>query len=331
MSDGSIAAACCCTFAHAASPERISNRRIYYVTCNHARPSGGVKVIFQHAEALVAAGFAAEVLGTSAEPPSWLPIRVPYRDARRGFDLQPEDALVFPEGAGANLAELWPCPARKLAFVQHPHGLFVRGAVTPWLDRLDGAIACSSLIARLIRDVAPDVPVSVIENGVDPQVFYPRPKALRIVAMGNRRKSDLPILRRMFNAVAPQFAAVPWDILDGRSEAEVADILGHAAVFLSLQHQEGWGLPALEAMASGAVVAGFKGGAGAQYATDANGLWCRDESDLLEAARCLEKAVALVAQGDPAADGYRRAGLDTAAQYSLSRMKQRVVSFWGAG
>lgn len=285
-------------------------------------------MIFQHAEALAATGCAVEVLGTSTAPPSWLPVRVAYRDARRGFDIEAGDTLVFPEVSGAGLAELWSCPARKLAFVQHPLGLFTGDAVTPWLDRLDGALACSEVIARLLRRLAPALPVAVVENGVDPRVFFPRRKSLRIAAMGNRRTDDLPLLRRIFQTLAPQYAGIPWDVLAGRSEAEVAETLGGAAVFLSLQHREGWGLPALEAMASGAVVAGFKGGAGAQYANESNGLWCHDETDLIEAAHCLVEAVTLVIQDGVAAARYRQAGLETAARYSLAQFRQRVVSAW---
>jgi glycosyltransferase involved in cell wall biosynthesis len=49
------------------------------------------------------------------------------------------------------------------------------------------------------------------------------------------------------------------------TEAETASVLRESAVFLSLNEREGFGLPPLEAMASGCVVVGFHGGCGRVY------------------------------------------------------------------
>lgn len=54
--------------------------------------------------------------------------------------------------------------------------------------------------------------------------------------------------------------------MDGLPQAEVAQALARAKIFLLGNEREGLGLPGLEAMASGCVTIGFHGGGGREYA-----------------------------------------------------------------
>ncbi len=77
------------------------------------------------------------------------------------------------------------------------------------------------------------------------------------------------MLRRLHTSAAPW----RWAVIQNKSEAEVAAIMGQAAIFLSLSRFEGLGMTTLEAMASGCLVVGFTGIGGREYASRTNGFW----------------------------------------------------------
>jgi len=60
----------------------------------------------------------------------------------------------------------------------------------------------------------------------------------------------------------PHLAAVSWQLLEDKSEDEVADIMGRSALFLSLAYMESFALAPVEAMASGCIVVGYTGTGG---------------------------------------------------------------------
>ena len=50
-----------------------------------------------------------------------------------------------------------------------------------------------------------------------------------------------------------------------KTEAQAAAIIRDSMIFLSFSTQEGWGLPPMEAMASGCIVIGYDGRRGAEF------------------------------------------------------------------
>ncbi|WP_459936578.1 glycosyltransferase [Desulfonatronum parangueonense] len=90
---------------------------------------------------------------------------------------------------------------------------------------------------------------------------------------------------------------------------------------------EGFGLPALEAMSSGCLVVGFSNYGGQEYATDKNGLWCR-QGDLLQAARRLDEACKIIVRKGE--QNYLQQGRKTAMRYSPELSRAALTSFWGA-
>lgn len=73
---------------------------------------------------------------------------------------------------------------------------------------------------------------------------------------------------------------VPWVPIDMKPESEVVQLMRSSKIFFAAQHLEGCPMPALEAMACGTLVAGFKGTRGLPhpYATALNGFWAPDDS-----------------------------------------------------
>jgi glycosyltransferase involved in cell wall biosynthesis len=97
-------------------------------------------------------------------------------------------------------------------------------------------------------------------------------------------------------------------------------------VFASLSQYEGLGLPPLEAMAAGALVCGFDGQGGQEYATPDNGFWVAD-GDLEGFAHAVAKALDL-----PAEDAQMRVlnGQATVSRFTESRFEQELELAWRA-
>jgi glycosyltransferase involved in cell wall biosynthesis len=117
--------------------------------------------------------------------------------------------------------------------------------------------------------------------------------------------------------VAATHGEVPWVQIDNLPEGEVAQRFRANSVFLSTQYLEGFGLPALEAMACGCLVAGYKGTAGFAhpYASTANGVWAPDE-DTRAAAAAVTRAIEIVREAGPTYRAYLEAGRETAKRFT---------------
>ena len=124
-------------------------------------------------------------------------------------------------------------------------------------------------------------------------------------------------IRQVMALVQQTHPEVPWVEIDNLPEAEVARRFRTNSIFFSSQYLEGFGLPALEAMACGCLVAGFKGTSNFThpYAEPANGLWVPD-GDVLAAAAAVRKAVELRRTEGPTYTAYVEAGLLTARRFT---------------
>jgi glycosyltransferase involved in cell wall biosynthesis len=96
-----------------------------------------------------------------------------------------------------------------------------------------------------------------------------------------------------------------------------------------LSFLESFGLVPLEAMASGAIVAGFHGYGGLEYASAENGFWFPPDH-LEEVADALARILSGLEINDPKVAKMRDAGFTTAAGYSKDRTRAALREFYGA-
>jgi glycosyltransferase involved in cell wall biosynthesis len=82
-------------------------------------------------------------------------------------------------------------------------------------------------------------------------------------------------------------------------------------------------------MSCGAIVAGFTGYGGQEYATPENGFWFAPDH-LEEVADALARIVTGVERNDPEVLRVREAGFTTAASYSKARARVALEEFYGA-
>lgn len=254
---------------------RAARPTVYFLTPDHGRPAGGIRVIYRHVDILNACGIAARVL--HRRPGfrcTWFEHDTQVTDMR-ATAIRPGDLLVVPEIGLDELDRLPPeirPEIRHVIFNQNTHLTWSRAAADHVIRHYRAhaglaAVVCVSRHNRdMLRQAFPDCPLRRIHLGIDPAMFRPgvgqRPR--RIAYMPRRGREDAQQVFRMLEA---RGLLDGWEIvaLDGLPHHEVAERLRTARIFLAFTRQEGFGLPAAEAMACGAYVVGNDGFAGREF------------------------------------------------------------------
>jgi glycosyltransferase involved in cell wall biosynthesis len=296
--------------------------------------SGGIKVTYLHAELLRELGFDAAVYQPEGAP-VWLSPRLQALACDR-LSVTADDILVFPEILSGSIAKFARVPAWKVVFCQNHFYLFSFGLTAEAYARsgFHDFIVPGDLAKRALNTVLGLSDVAVVPHYIDPALFFPRDKQVRIATAPRKfpAHDGIPaqaaLIRSMLSLKYPHLDAVPWDLLESKSENEVADSMGHAAVFLSLSRMETLPLTPLEAMASGCVVVGHHGSGGLEYATPENGFWFSPEQ-IEETVDALAAALDGVGRSDPNILAVRDAGIATAARFNREQAKSALRQVYG--
>ncbi|HUY69101.1 MAG TPA: glycosyltransferase [Alphaproteobacteria bacterium] len=288
--------------------------------------NGGIRNIFRMAESLRAAGHDARMFEAEGRRPGWFPSTIPI-EGQDIFQPRADQVLVLPEDQPHILAQFKDWPQKKAIYTQnHFYGALGIGDAQSYADYGVSHLICASrTILEHAQNRHPSIPCHLVPCGIDRALFKPAAfKANRIAFMPRKRAIEAVYIRDMFRFTHSEYRDWQWQELSGKSEAEVAQALGEAKVFLSLSRLEGFGLAPLEAMAAGCVVAGFTGIGGREYATEGNGFWAA-EDDFPACVDGLAKAVALA---DMPHDAYDKACDATLAVYAPGIFKQAVAEAW---
>ena len=246
--------------------------------------------------------------------------------------FHPDDIVVLPEGWRKPLNHFAALPCRKILHCQNPHYVFAGVDDVADYQKLgrEQAIVCSGYTGRYLRELGFSAPIHVVRPALDSAflrtVSGHENKRMQIAFMPRKLSLESRYVQGLFKVRYPQFADIPWIPISGMSLEACADALSESAVFAAFGHLEGLGLPPLEAMARGCIVAGFHGGGGLEYATPINGFWA-NSGDLEGCARAIAAAIVAVGEADEARrlqDGMRA----TVAEYSEQAFEQAFNSAW---
>jgi glycosyltransferase involved in cell wall biosynthesis len=303
---------------------------VYYLCPDYPHPSGGIRALYQHVDILNAVGIDAAVLhhedGFSCH---W------FEHATRvvgagSVALSERDTLVVPEIYGPYLDRL-PREPHLVLFNQNAYLSWEHvGTGGPRYDVFERALTVSADSAELLRFAFPRLDVGIVPNAIDPVRFYPgsAPVGRRIATMPRKRPDDLAAIERLLGD-----RLCDWELvkIEGASEREAAEQMRAAPIFLSLGRREGFGLPAAEAMASGAYVVGFHGFGGREI-FDPDCSDAVEDGDVLAAAQALATAMDRF-EADPAE--LRAVGARAASRirerYAPSRQEAALVAFHAVG
>ena len=313
----------------------IAPKIVFVGAAQSFRPIGGVKIILQQVAMLRSAGFNAYMISNSGFP-VWLDDDFVRGNARVIIDhavpIRPDDAVVLPEGTldgVLNQAKHWPwtkvlSAMNIVGLRKHPN------RKTNWDDvGFSAKLALSEFLHTAMRDEFGWSDVTVVPPTVSENVFYPSsgPKDKTVVVSGRKNPPAHKALRALFDADKDTFGGFTWIDLENRSEYFVADHLRRTTMAVCIGGVEGFGLPPLEAMASGAIPCGYPGAHGPdEFVTSDNGIWSKtDEPEDIFAA--MKKA----AQMRPKSQRHKKllaAGQSTAARYRSAVAAEKLVEFW---
>jgi hypothetical protein len=269
---------------------------VYYLCPDLDVPSGGIRTIYRHVDALNSVGILATVVHKQdGFACSWFAHKTPVIGAKT-VRLSSADVLVVPEFYGSNLSEL-PTGPRLVIFNQNAYQTFAGmrlakpGTSYLQIGRLEAMLVVSYDNADYVRYAFPGLRVERIRNAIDGRIFQPTasPPGRRIAVMPRRRPADC---RQVLDLLGVRGCLDGWEIvsIDGRSEKETARLLQSCSIFLSFSELEGFGMPPAEAMACGCYVVGFTGLAGREFFDPAT---CTlvEEGNILAFAKAVERAI----------------------------------------
>jgi hypothetical protein len=316
------------------------------------RPTGGTAVLLQIARVLGEAG--RDVRLVPREECGWIP-----DDVRRAAPVLPwgemalgeGDLWLVPEGWVNALAPGLTSGARCVCYVQNWAYLFsaLPEGVT-WHQLAVEFLAVSDPVARFIRQTTGREPL-VLRPGIDRERFLPPAKKpggpVRVAYMPRKNKALARQVMDIFASRNPASEPVFLPV-EGQDADGVARLLREAHIFLATGYPEGCPLPPLEALACGCLCVGFAGFGGWDYMRQAqaaprtrpwielrevpwegNGFWCAD-ADVLDAALCLEEAMALLRQDGAPLHNVLANARATADAYSEEEQRRAILAVWDA-
>ena len=286
-----------------------------------AKPVGGIKVMYQHCLELRAAGIRAELVSTGVYTGNYFDYPItPIPLNELGFDLKPQDVVVAPEIR----------PYLGLEFKQAHKVMFAQNSILMYDNKwnpadlgksfvelgYDSVMTCSEhLRTELNRE--PAAAVTLVNNFIDHRQFCPAPERRNdglVMALPRKNPQDLEAIRR----ACP---GIQFNLVDNVSQAEMVQQYQCSDVFLATGYPEGFGLPPLEAMACGAAVVGFTGGAAAEYMIHNETALVVPDGDTAGAASELRR---LLSDG-ALRERLRLAGLTQSQIYTADRVRQQLV------
>ncbi len=307
---------------------------IWYVCPDAQPPVGGVQVIYRHVGELTRSGYRAAVVH---ERPGfrypWAPPQIP---ALSRDEVEPDpahDVVVWPEVYGPAIGT-WGPNCRRVIFNQNAFYTFSScdffdPQSLPYQDaRTMAVITVSEHNRRWLEYAFPGLRARRITVAIDDRLFTPSSQKVTRICLMPRKGADaanqvLHILRQ--RGALEGVEVVP---IDGRPSVEVAAVMRESLIFAALSSQEGFGLPAAEAMACGCVVVGYDGGGGAEFMR--RGLAYRvPTGDVIAVAARVEQVLAewrrrptrVLAMG-------QRASRFVRERYSLQRERDDILKLW---
>lgn len=279
---------------HATQIPEFKLKVLFFCPINPKRPTGGVLVIFRAVEILRRSGIDACVANLSEEGQNeqpnigWFTSSAPIISWGQACQISADECVfVLPEDycmawkqdqitttrgvlqlykahvvlmaqnrrdMYRNLSSSWPALVkRQETILAHPKFL--------------GVLCVSNLEKTYWGLIYPDLQIWCKPNSVDTEFFKPASQKENIATFIAKPGPPQVEAKHMLLALRHSGLAANWRLanLQGKSQAEVAQIMGRADLFLSFGVMESFGLAAAEAMASGCIVIGYHGGVAEEF------------------------------------------------------------------
>ncbi|HEY6630834.1 MAG TPA: glycosyltransferase [Rhizobiaceae bacterium] len=317
-------------FALATSRLVTRDPTVFFCCPDFDQPAGGVRVIYRHVDILNSAGIRAFVMHRKQGfRCSWFENVTPIV-AQARVQIEPRDVIVIPE-TEADLLSVLPVGLRYVIFNQNSHLTWTQidsesGALYTSDPDLAAVITVSTHNEEMLRYAFNGCPVRRIRLSVDPVLFYPsedeRPRRLTYMPRRGRSEAAQVIAMLRGRGVFDR-----WDLqaLDGLPHSGVAQQLRTSRIFLAFTGQEGFGLPAAEAMACGNYVIGNHGFGGREFFNEDFSVPI-ESGDVVGFARAVEEAIRMETQDHGWCERKgRQAASFISSTYGLDQEREDVI------
>lgn len=302
--------------------------RILYECSDRDVAAGGVRRLYRHIEILASHGFDAAILHhRKGFRLTWLTSYAPVTYWEDALPFLESDFLVIPEGHGQIMSLSRTLPCKRVIIALNWSRIFqcLPPAVSWKTLGIDQVIAGGQYEDRFVRATM-GVDTTVIPSGIDTKLFSPSAKKMQIAYMPRKNAREFQMIYRIFRTAFPEFHHIPFISIDGIPHTSVADHLAESAIFLAHTYPEGLSRKTLEAMACGCIVVGFTGLGSNECMHHLRNCLVAPDADILSFCSLLRYAIVLINNGE---QGDIVAGaLATAANYSLEREEQNVLTYW---
>jgi len=339
-------------------------KKIYFVCPNTTHITGGVKQIYKQVEILNRNGISASVLLEKKKQSNiWLtsyniPIKYsPYLFKRlryffggkklnikrklKLYYLQKKSEkiddsviLVFPEIYGIYIKDVFP-ETPKVIFNQGCYMTFSGFSInkdypiTPYNDRKTLAtIVASEDAFSYLSYTFKDSNIYRMILGIDNTIFnYSAEKRKQICFMPRKMEEDII---QVIHILKQRGKVQNWDFvsIDNKTEKEVSEIMKKSIFFLSFNRNEGFGLPAAEAMACGCYVIGYHGQGGKEYFKPEFSTII-EAGNIIEYVKEIEEKIALYEKDPfPFLEKGKRASQFILSNYSVEKEEESILKIW---
>lgn len=244
--------------------------RIVYLCPDTNTPTGGIKVIYRHVEALAAMGCDAHVMhigeGFRCD---WFPNKAPVLHLA---EMLTSDIVVVPEVMAQLTPQLIERKMTYVMFVQNGYLLLPSADIETLRACYRNAalvLSISDDTSNLVLSLFPELVGRVLRQTytVDRAKFFPAAKQKIVTYMPRKLPLHSANVVPWLTAEFPDWKFVP---LHGLGEDMVAMAMRVSRVFLAFSDFEGCPVPPIEAALSGNIVLGYPGWGGREYWEEPN-------------------------------------------------------------
>ncbi len=308
---------------------------ILYFCPDQEIQSSGMRCLYRHVAILRRHNFDARILHQRAgfvlrEMPD-----VPIEYLDQVPVVEATDVVVIPEGVPDLMKKLRDFPLRRFVFAQS--WTYIYAHMPPGEDWRDYDVERVMVLSEFIGNMvawAMNLPVHQIGFGIKRELYRHDAKAKQKKIVYIERKGALvPLLKGILRSRNPAYIQqIEWRGLSGLSEAEYANEVGTASIFLNLSLAEGLMVSCLEAMRAGAIVGGFTSIAGADTLIgdgDQQNCVLAETGDYITLAMRLAPLLDAILAGGLAPYQYViRNARRTSSPYTKEFEEESLVEFW---
>jgi hypothetical protein len=329
--------------------EKIENNKYtsYFFLPDFDKPSGGVKLTYDHVRCMNQQGFNATIIHQKKDyVPEWLGDYYEKDEKTGHFEDAPtiyldedklpinmEDFFFIPEGFPQVMESLAKqnAPCKKIVFCQNWY--YVLNALPPgvfWQTYgINDCMSVSNVQSDYLKMIMPGLKVKNVIGHIPDDLFTPpenlEDKQLQIAFIGSRfdggAKSHNVI--KTFYALFPYFRFIKFAEVKGLNKDDYAKLLRDSTFYVHFDEYSSWGTAPIEAWLSKCLMAGWDGVGGKEFMSTEN-MWCVPNGDIFRLALAMGNMVETYIMDDVPDSMYENMQIAT-MNYSREAEKDSIV------